>query len=114
MAIDAQKLIPPNYKFSIYAATRISATVPDLLDLGPDYFIFREIPFALADHWRKWLGSIETEVLLKSNFLILHRKLSITPDVLDDENQLLEKRVGQYFSILMLMGVPYYESGRVL
>ena len=63
------------------------------------------------DHWREWLGSIRTEHFDSSNFFIVVKKSSQTPDILDQENRELSKLATNFYLGLLLAGrIPIYEK----
>jgi hypothetical protein len=60
------------------------------------------MPFNIPPHWREWLGSIRADEVQNSNLFLLSKLHSLTPDILDGENQKLKQRVWHFYVGLLL------------
>lgn len=63
-----------------------------VLDLGGGLFAIGRGGVTLPDHWKEWLGSIETRRIEESELVLLAKSASATPEVLDGENEHLVNR----------------------
>jgi hypothetical protein len=57
---------------------------------------------AVPEHWREWLGTIQTEAVERSNLTLLCKMPSKTPAVLDTESEILKRRVWGFYIGLLL------------
>ncbi|NIZ03447.1 hypothetical protein [Thalassospira lucentensis] len=77
----------------------------ELLALGPEEFEMDEL-------WRQWIGSIRTEDIQEFGLLLVAKKSSETPKVMDAENQELLSIVGNWMMGLTLARSYWtYRSG---
>lgn len=53
-------------------------------------------------HWREWLGTIRVEDVEACTLILVSRRRSRTPSILDGENQALSRKVGLWYTELML------------
>jgi hypothetical protein len=58
--------------------------------------------FSVPANWREWLGSIRVGEVEDCNLFLLSKVASATPDVLDGENQTLQRRVWNFYVGLLL------------
>ena len=58
--------------------------------------------FNVPPKWREWLGSIRTDEVVDSNLFLVSKLASVTPGVLDGENQTLQRRVQLFYIGLLL------------
>lgn len=72
------------------------------LNLGPRFQIIGGADFTVPDEWREWLGSIRIEEVGACNLFIACKLNSATPDILDDENNLLTNRLWGFWRGLLL------------
>ncbi|MES1189894.1 MAG: hypothetical protein ABUS47_02320 [Steroidobacter sp.] len=72
------------------------------IEFSLDRWALSEVSFEIPVHWKEWLGSIHSEELKASNFFLLSKLRSSTVGVLDDENQILQKRVWNFYVGLLL------------
>jgi len=84
------------------------------LDLGGDFWALPNHPFTLDKHWREWIGKIKAEEVDRCNLFLVATKHSTRPDVLDDENQTLSRRLNRLLHGLLLQGIPDHVDGFVL
>lgn len=56
----------------------------------------------IPTEWREWLGSIRVREVANCNLFLASKQASATPDILDGENQALEKRVWHFYVGLLL------------
>jgi hypothetical protein len=56
----------------------------------------------IPDHWREWLGTIRAGEIEGSNLILLCKMQSSAPDILDAENQQLERRIRAFYRGLLL------------
>jgi hypothetical protein len=84
------------------------------LSLGEGLWTLPEHPFDLDNRWRKWIGKIRADRVDRCNFFLLAVKASTRPEVLDDENIMLRKRLDRLLYGLFLQGIPDHVDGFVL
>ncbi len=58
--------------------------------------------FDVPAEWREWLGSIRVDEVAGCNLFLGSKLASTTPDILNGENQTLEKRVWHFYVGLLL------------
>lgn len=58
--------------------------------------------FDVPADWCEWLGSIRAEEVSDCNLFLVSRIASATPEILDGENKILEKRVWHFYVGLLL------------
>lgn len=58
--------------------------------------------FVLPPHWKEWLGTIRAGEVEHCNLFLLSKLRSATPDVLDGENQTLQRRAWNFYLGLLL------------
>jgi hypothetical protein len=78
-------------KFAGIAFTNIGLE-PELvkqvpLDLGEGIWVLDRPHFDLPANWKTWIGSIEADRVSGSNLLLVVKRGSETPDILDNENR---------------------------
>jgi hypothetical protein len=69
---------------------------------SPRLWAVVDAAFELPDEWPQWLGTIRSEELAGSNFFLLCKQPSETPDVIDGESQVLHRLVGRFYTGLLL------------
>jgi hypothetical protein len=82
-------------------SVNIDGDVP-LENITPTLWVFADSKFNVPPHWKEWLGSIRVEEIESCNLFLLSKLASSTPDVLDAENQKLQRRVGNFYRGLLL------------
>jgi hypothetical protein len=65
-------------------------------------WVSADTAFRVPAHWREWLGTIRAGEVEGSNLFLLSKLMSSTPDVLDGENQKLQKNVWDFYVGLLL------------
>ncbi|MCC6949507.1 MAG: hypothetical protein IT539_17250 [Bradyrhizobiaceae bacterium] len=70
--------------------------------IAPSLWVVSEPHFQVPSHWREWLGTIRTEEVEAANLFLLSKIKSERPDVLDSENQLLQRLVSLFYAGLLL------------
>ena len=78
-------------------------------DIAPNLWVLTDTTFDVPSEWREWLGSIRADQVAGSNLFLVSKLASATPDVLDDENQSLQKRV-RHFYVGLLLSVMFSSS----
>jgi hypothetical protein len=84
------------------------------ISLGEGLWTLPEHPFDLDNRWRDWIGKIRADQVDRCNFFLLAVKASTRPEVLDDENEMLRKRLHRLLYGLLLQGIPDHVDGFVL
>lgn len=73
--------------------------------------------FEVPDHWREWLGTLRVENVDGCSLFLLAKMPAAEPGALDAEDQLLQRRVGDWYIGLMLVAKffqddePFLASG---
>ena len=103
-------------KFSCIAFEnlRIDDSISKPLSLGDGIWILPKHPFSLDKHWREWIGKIKAEKVDRCNLFFLAAIASERPEVLDGENQMLQRRLSRLLYGLLLQGIPDHIDGFVL
>ena len=76
------------------------------LDLGGGITVHPACPIDLPEHWRTWLGTLQTDYLVDANLAVCVQIDSATPTVLDGETKQLEKRLSALRLGFFLHGIP--------
>jgi hypothetical protein len=100
--------IPPAHKYAILAldTNHVDLQFTEPLDLGDDLWVTGEMPVAVPDHWREWLGSLRVDELKDSGLFLFSHRAAEQPDSLNSENQRLVAAVTRlYFGLVI--AVPY-------
>lgn len=84
------------------------------VSLGEGFWTLPEHPFDLDNRWRDWIGKIRADQVDRCNFFLLAIKASTRPEVLDDENEMLRRRLNRLLYGLFLQGIPNHVDGFVL
>jgi hypothetical protein len=87
--------VPAGAKFSCVVSeyARFNANLADDLDLGNGLWAVFRFPFDLGGHWREWLGSVRSDWIQRSNFLLFAVGMEGDPNILDNGNETLKDRV---------------------
>jgi len=88
-----------------YALVGLSVNIDRYLPprkIASNLWVFSDRTFDLPPHWREWLGNIRTEEVESCNLFLVSKVASLTPDVLDAENQDLQRRVQNSYVGLLL------------
>jgi hypothetical protein len=90
-----------------YALIALEVPTPDFdgsIDLGGGLVALRGGSLRVPEHWREWIGSIESDAIEQARLLLLARQRSQRPDVLDNENLELQHRTEWLFWGLLATG----------
>jgi hypothetical protein len=71
-------------------------------ELRPGLWAWTDQSLEVPSHWREWLGSVRADQIENCNFALLSKMASRTSEVLDGENQLLQRRVWGFYVGLLL------------
>jgi len=88
-----------------YALVGLSVKIEGNIPSGmivPHFWVVPDATFNIPPHWREWLGSIRAGELEQCNLFLLSKMVSSTPDILDAENQQLQRRVWNFYAGLLL------------
>jgi len=108
--------IPQNHKFGCIAL-RTAGVDPDLkdsLEVSPGLWAVFGSPFGLDSVWKEWLGSIRSELVSECNLALVAVAPSTTLEILDGENQTLERRATALFYALLLAQIFHHDAGLVV
>lgn len=103
--------ILPNEKFAVLALSgaRLSSVFPLALRISDDLVAVRGLPLKVDDSWQEDLGRLNMRDIADCNFSLLTKKLSDRPDVMDDENEALAKRLREILLGILLEGHLKYD-----
>jgi hypothetical protein len=110
----------PNCKYAILAIHNVRVEVPPNLILQDDTRVALEtFPFALDDHWKDWLGTIQFNELKACNLFLVRTATEGWPEghlpISGDEvSQRLQHEVGGLFAMLRMLGTIEYEDAFML
>ena len=88
-----------------YALVGLSIKVEGPIRAGkvsPHLWVLADTKFDIPPHWRDWLGTIRAKEVEDCNLLLISKLPSSKPGVLDEENQLLQQRVSNFYVGLLL------------
>ena len=71
--------------------------------------VLSETRFKIPDHWREWLGTIRTDNVRDCTLFLLSKLPTSTPDILDEENNILKQRVWNFY-VGLLLASPFASS----
>lgn len=94
--------IADNEKYALIGlAVKIEQGIP-MSQVEPGLWAWTDQKLDLPADWRTWIGSLRAEEVEGCNFALLSKMPSAAPDVLDGENQLLQRRVWGFYIGLLL------------
>lgn len=67
-----------------------------------DLWVLTETTFSLPAYWSGWLGTHRAKQVENCKLFLVSRLPSVTPDILDDENDRLKRRVWHWYYGLLL------------
>src|SRR5437870_2301348 len=67
--------------------------VDEPLDLGAGFFAIPRGAVQLSDYWKEWIGSIQTDAIERAGLVLLAKRTSDHPDVIDGDNIIVGRRV---------------------
>lgn len=88
-----------------YALVGLSVKIEGQISTGkvaPHLWVLADTKFDIPPHWREWLGSIRAGEVEDCNLLLISKSPSSRPGILDDENQKLQRRVSDFYVVLLL------------
>jgi hypothetical protein len=92
-----------NEKYALIALeVRVDQYTPLLQEVAAGYWAWTYVPLKVPSRWREWLGTTQTEAIENSNLILLCKTPTKTPAVLDAENELLKRRVWDFYIALLL------------
>ena len=80
---------------------KVDQAVP-FREFEPGLWVWTDQKFDVPAHWREWIGSIRADQVENCNLALLCKIPSQTPDILDSENQLLQRRAWGFYVGLLL------------
>ncbi|MBI4571897.1 MAG: hypothetical protein HY713_01250 [candidate division NC10 bacterium] len=95
-------------KTAVHLGDRAGVEAPrrEKLRLAEGLWSTRALPTELADHWRKWIGSLRAGRIEKAELFLVATGPSKAPDILDGENLKLQHRVGHlYWGLLVAASI---------
>lgn len=104
-------VIPQGHKFACIAfghADHEGLPAEILLPCGAR--VYTAPPFEIGEHWVRWLGSLQADLLAGSELVLLKSAPSANPEVLDHENEKLRRDVVNLMHCLLMQGIPYHEG----
>lgn len=88
-----------------YALIGLEAKVDQAVpfrEFEPGLWVWTDRRFDIPAYWREWIGSIRADQIENCNLALLCKMPSQTPDILDSENQLLQRRAWGFYVGLLL------------
>lgn len=77
-------------------SVKVKQNVPNGL-IAPRLWVVNGPQFQMPIHWKEWLGTIRAEEVEAANLFLLSKIKSERPDVLDGENQTLQRLVSLFY-----------------
>lgn len=110
--------IEKSEKFALVFAVGLnkSEELNEPLKLNDNIWFLPSVPIQNNNFWQKSLGTLTTDKLGESNFCLVIKQHSDSPNILDTENNLLVKHVMDLFYCIIFQGIPmendaYYLTG---
>jgi hypothetical protein len=112
-------IFPENCKFATVAVQNVHVDLPPLAILKDGTAVVTKIPFPIDDHWRTWLGAMQSHQLSSCNLFLVsiatsgwpEGQLSIFGGNLDSEQM---QHVGGIFAFLRIIGTLGYSDAFVV
>jgi len=120
LAVAEHFTLGPNCKYAILAIHNVRVDVPaDLILQDGTRIALETFPFALDDHWKDWLGTIQFNELQACNVFLVRTATEGWPEghlpISGDEvSQRLQHEVGGLFAMLRMLGTIEYEGAFML
>ena len=107
--------LEPNCKFAVLAVHNVRADVPQIITLQDGTKALTAIPFPLDDHWRLWLGAMQSSNLEACNLFLVRTAVSgwskgELPVFGGDLDAKLMGDVGGIFAFLRIVGGIEYTN----
>jgi hypothetical protein len=107
--------ILPGEKFGALALLRASkGNVGAPLNLGGGLWVLNTPPVDVGTMWREWIGTVHADRVARADLWFFAKRPSMTPEVLDQENEDLKDEVWHLFLGLLFLGTPAYDGGYIL
>lgn len=109
--------IPPGHKYATLALhiERLKLQFSDPLQLDANLFATRELPLAMPDHWKTWLGTLRVDELRRANLFLFAHAPSTAPESLNEENKQLAALIHRlYFGLLIAAPYLAHEEGTLM
>jgi len=103
-----------NEKFSLLAVDNCFSDIEVEVELPSGTWILPKMPGDVGDQWTRWIGEIRAERLARADLIIVRRRTSSNPGILDDEHNELFQQVLDIWSALQLSGIVFYEDASAL
>ncbi len=101
----------PGEKYALIAVNG-ATDISEVIDLGNGLFELPGGGFRLPEHWREWIGSVESEQIeTRTGLLLLAKRASDRPEVLDAENQQLQRQTQWLYWGLLATGRFWIQGG---
>lgn len=71
-------------------------------EVAPNLWVLTDTTFNIPPRWQDWLGSIRAREVEGCNLFLLSKQTSLTPGVLNDEDELLKHRTYNFYVGLLL------------
>jgi hypothetical protein len=107
-------LIPLNSKFVAIAFDNATSDLSEVLAVAEGIFFCPNAPFEIDLRWRQWIGTLRAGEIENANLVLLASSPSANPQVLDNENQDLERTVLKLWYSVLILGVPAYRGSNVV
>lgn len=111
--MNLNHIIRENTKFALIALSSASSQVKSPIIISDDedtIGVYSQFPFEMDETWKGWLGTLASEEISKANLVLLTTRLTLKPEILDEENQQLRETVLKLLYSLLLLGVPNYRN----
>ncbi len=93
--------IVDNQKYALVGlSVKVAGAVPD--KPSQNLWALSDLAFQIPTTWKEWLGTIRTEEVEQCNLFLLSQLTSHAPEILDAEDQLLQRRVWNFYVGLLL------------
>ena len=106
--VSVSNIIQRGEKYGLVALPTnfVHSAVPPAMKLADGLWATRALPAELADHWRKWIGSLLADRIEKAELFLVATGPSKAPEILDGENVELQHRVGHlYWGLLVATSI---------
>jgi hypothetical protein len=96
-------LLEDGDKFALVALrTRVEVSSAFYSEGPPPLWGLVTSPVSLDANWERWVGSIRAEHLAEANLFLVTKKMSSAPEVIDEENSMLERYAYWFYTGLLL------------
>ena len=97
-------IIQPGEKYSLIAVpcAFVHDSTPAVFKLSTGLWATRSLPTELGEDWRKWIGTLLAQRVEKATLFLVATGSTKSPDVLDEDNQILQRRVWNLYWGLLI------------